>query len=116
MGTVAYWLSRQEKVEVEEVIDAQPYHKYTHPTFRIRRSDGSTVLIERRDILLQEELKLIDELAHILYHQKNPPAKHARYADIMRYFLLKGVPYVTRLQMKKPVHVHQQMLDLYDAG
>lgn len=115
MRTSAYWLSRQERVEVEERIEEKPYRKYANPVFRVRRMDGSAALVERRDILLQEEEQLIDELAHILYHSKQP-AKHERYAWIMRYFLANGVPYVHRLQMKKPAGAGQQMLDLCDVG
>jgi len=116
MGASALWLSRQERVEVEDVVDANPYGRYKHPVFRIRRSDGTAVEVERRDILLQEEERLIDEMAQILYHSGNPAARHPRYAELMRYFLAQGVPYVHRLQMKKPVQAAQIAFDLYDAG
>jgi hypothetical protein len=55
---------------------------------------------------------MIDELANILYHSKQP-VQHERYSYIMRQFIMKGVPYVNKLQTKKP---QQQSLDLFNAG
>ena len=115
MGAAAYWLSRQEKVEVEAIIHANPHQRYAHPIFRIRRSDGTSAEVERRDILLQEEEQLIDELAQILYHS-SLSAKHPRYAELMRYFLAQGVPYVHRLRLKRPPKETQLVMDWVDAG
>jgi hypothetical protein len=115
MGAAAYWLSRQERVEVESVIHANPHQRYSAPVFRIRRSDGTFAEVERSDILLQEEERLIDELAQILYHS-SLKAQHHRYAELMRYFLAQGVPYVHRLRLKKPEQENQAVMDLFDAG
>lgn len=112
MGTPAYWLSGQEKVEVEAVVETNGYGKYISPRFQAKRQDGSMTLIDRSDIILEDEQALIDELAQILYTSKQP-VQHERYSVIMRQFIVKGVPYVSKLKNRKP---QQQTLDLFHAG
>jgi hypothetical protein len=112
METYALWLSNQEKVEVEAIIDSDPSYKYESLVFRAKKKDGSIIMIDRRDIILDEEQILIDELADILYHSKSP-VHHERYSIIMKQFIIKGVPYVRRLGERKP---KQQTFNLFDAG
>lgn len=111
MGNTALWLSLHEEVIVLE-IKQDKARCYTSPAFHVARRDGSTTWVQRNDILLGEEMKLIDELAVILYHS-DQPARHARYAEIMKQLLANGVPFVDRLQRKKPVQVKQ--IELYDV-
>ena len=115
MGTGAFWLSRQERVEVESIVHSDPYEKYKATQFQVRRYDGSRMTIDRRDIILEDEQQLIDELAGILYSGRKD-AQHERYASIMRQFLVNGVPYVSRLMTRKPKANHQQSLDLFDVS
>jgi hypothetical protein len=112
MGTQALWLTNQEKVEVESIIDSNPSMKYESLVFLAKKEDGSVIMIDRRDIILDEEQVLIDELADILYSSK-APVHNERYSIIMKQFIFKGVPYVKRLWDRKP---QQQTLDLFDAG
>jgi len=112
MGTCALWLSNQEQVEVEATIDSNSFFKYESLSFIAKKQDGSSIVIDRRDILLAEEQVLIDELAEILYHSKSP-VHNERYSMIMKQFITKGVPYVKRLWDRKP---KQQTFDLFDAG
>jgi len=112
MGTMAYWLSGQERVEVEAIVETNSYGKCWSPRFQAKRQDGSITTIDRSDIILEDEQALIDELAHILYSSKYP-VQHERYAVIMRQFLVRGVPYVAKLRNRKP---HQEALDLFSVG
>jgi hypothetical protein len=112
MGTFALWLSKEEKVEVEAVIDSDPSFKYDSLSFKAKKQDGSTILIDRRDIILDEEQILIDELADILYHSKSP-VHNERYSIIMKQFIFKGVPYAKQLWERKP---KQEIMDLFVAG
>ncbi len=112
MARSAYWLSKKETVVVEQILEKTPYGRYATPKFQATLQDGSRIMIDRSDIILDEEQAMIDELAHILYHSKQP-AQHERYAYIMRQFIINGVPYVNRLQTRKP---QQQSLDLFHAG
>ncbi|WP_155702316.1 hypothetical protein [Paenibacillus psychroresistens] len=112
MGTQALWLTNQEKVEVESIIDSNPSMKYESLVFMAKKEDGSVIMIDRRDIILDEEQVLIDELADILYSSKTP-VHNERYSIIMKQFIFKGVPYVKRLWDRKP---QQQTLELFDAG
>jgi hypothetical protein len=115
MVTSALWLSKQEKVEVEAIIETNPNGKYKNLTYRVKKKDGSTILIDRQDIILDEEQILIDELAEILYHSKLK-SQHERYSFIMKHFIVKGVPYVSRLWNRKPKVNQQQTLDLFGVG
>jgi hypothetical protein len=115
METFALWLSKQEKVEVEAIIDSNPTGKYKNLSFRAKQKDGSIIMIERQDIILDEEQVLIDELAEILYHSKLQ-SQHERYSFIMKQFIVRGVPYVNRLWNRKPKINQQVTLDLFDAG
>jgi hypothetical protein len=117
MSTNALWISHQERVEVLSSVqlDQHAHKRYMEPKYRARRSDGSIVMIERRDILLREEEEIIDELAHIL-NQSHNPARNERYSHIMHYLIRKGVPFTTRLQNQLPKHRLQQSLDLPDVG
>lgn len=115
METFALWLSKQEKVEVEAVIDSNPTGKYKSLSFRAKQKDGSIIMIERQDIILDEEQVLIDELAEILYHSKLQ-SQHERYAFIMKQFIVRGVPYVNRLWNRKPKLNQQITLDLFDVS
>lgn len=115
MGTGAFWLSRQERVEVEELVHADPHERYKLPKFQVKRYDGSRTTVDRRDIILEDEQQLIDELAAILYGGRKE-AHHERYAFIMRQFLVNGVPYVSRLMTRKPKSNHQQSFDLFDVS
>lgn len=110
MGTPAYWLSAQEKVEVEAVFENRQYGRCWNPRFQAKRADGSRAWIDRADIILDEEQALIDELSMILQSSKHP-LQHERYAFIMRQFIMKGVPYVSCLKTRKP-----EQLDLFHAG
>jgi hypothetical protein len=112
MGTQALWLTNQETVEVESILDSSPSMKYDSLVFLAKKEDGSVIMIDRRDIILDEEQLLIDELADILYCNKIP-VHNERYSIIMKQFIVKGVPYVKRLGDRKP---KQQTLDLFDAG
>ncbi|GIQ69585.1 hypothetical protein XYCOK13_24090 [Xylanibacillus composti] len=112
MRTKGLWLSMDEVVEVESVTEGMPYERYRSPMFKVKRQDGSAAEVERRDILLTEEEQLIDELATILYSSKNP-ARHERYAAIMRQLIMQGIPYVSQLQRRKP---QQEALNLYDVS
>lgn len=112
MGTFAIWLSNQEKVEVEAVIPSDPYFKYESLMFKAKKKDGSTIMIDRSDIILEEEQVLIDELADILYQSKSP-VQNKRYSTIMKQFIFNGVPYARRLRDRKPI---QQSFNLFDAG
>jgi hypothetical protein len=112
MGTFAFWLSNQEKVEVEAIIDSDSHFKYESLIFKAKKKDGSIIMIDRRDIILDDEQILIDELADILYHSKSP-IHNKRYSIIMKQFIIKGVPYVQRLWECKP---KQQTIDLFVAG
>jgi hypothetical protein len=115
METFALWVSKQEKVEVEAVIDPNPSNKYKNISFRAKLKDGSTIMIDRQDIILDEEQLLIDELAEILYHRKLQ-SQHERYAFIMKQFIIKGVPYVNRLGHRKPKLNQQLSIDLFDVS
>jgi len=99
-------------VEVVSVIEVNGYGKFPAPRYRVRRMDGSTLTVDRRDIILDEEQALIDELSRIL-SQSDQPARHERYSAIMRQFISRGVPYASRLRKDKP---GQQIFDLFDAG
>jgi hypothetical protein len=110
MGTFALWLSNQEKVEVEAVIDSNPYFKYDSLSYKVKKKDGSIMMIDRSDIILDEEQLLIDELADILYNSKSP-VRNKRYSIIMKQFIYKGVPYARRLGERKP---KQQTFNLFD--
>lgn len=112
MSANALWLSMQEPVMVETVVESTDVSRYGSPRYQARRQDGSLIMIDRSDIILAEEQLLIDELAHILYNSKNP-VQHERYSVIMRQFIGKGVPYVSWLRKRKP---EQQTIDLFDAG
>jgi hypothetical protein len=112
MGTHALWLTNQETVVVESVLDSSPSMKYESLVFLAKKEDGSVIMIDRRDIILDEEQLLIDELADILYSSKTP-VHNERYSIIMKQFIVKGVPYVKRLGDRKP---KQQTLELFDAG
>lgn len=109
MGNSALWLSQHEKVQVKEIVRNR-HQRYAVPLYCVILSDGSQRWIQRNDIVLEEEEKLIDELARILYRSKYP-ARHVRYAEIMRHLLANGVPYVERLQSKKPQQVQQMELN-----
>ncbi len=115
MEISALWLSKQEKVEVEAIIDLNPSSKYKTLSFRAKKKDGSIIVIERHDIILDEEQILIDELAEILYHSKLQ-SQHERYSFIMKQFIVRGVPYVNRLGIRKPRMHHQVSLDLFGVG
>jgi hypothetical protein len=112
MGTFALWLSNQEKVEVQAIIDTNPCFKYDSLIYKVKKKDGSIIMIDRSDIILDEEQLLIDELADILYSNKSP-VRNERYSIIMKQFIFKGVPYARRLSERKP---KQQMFNLFDAG
>jgi hypothetical protein len=112
MGTSALWLTNEEKVEVESIIDSTPSMKYESLVFLAKKEDGSVIMIDRRDIILDEEQVLIDELADILYSRKTP-VHNERYSIIMKQFIFKGVPYVKRLGERKP---KQQSFELFDVG
>ncbi len=112
MARTAFWLSKKETVEVEQILEKTQYARYATPKFQARLQDGSKIMIDRSDIILDEEQAMIDELAQILYHSKQP-GQHERYAYIMRQFIVNGVPYVNRLQTSKP---QQQTLDFFHAG
>lgn len=112
MSVNGLWLSKQESVVVEAVVEATDVTRYGSPRFQVRRQDGSMITIDRSDIILADEQQMIDELAQILYSSKNP-VQHERYSVIMRQFIVKGVPYVSWLRKRKPV---QQSIDLFDAG
>lgn len=115
MEISALWLSRQEKVKVEAIIDSNPSNKYKSLSFRAKQKDGSIIVIDRHDIILDEEQVLIDELAEILYHSKLQ-SQHERYSFIMKQFIVSGVPYVNRLGNRKPRMNQQVTLDLFGVG
>jgi hypothetical protein len=112
MSTFALWLSHQEKVEVEAVIDSNPCFKYDSLIYKAKKNDGSIIMIDRSDIILDEEQLLIDELADILHSNKSP-VRNERYSIIMKQFIYKGVPYARRLRERMP---KQQTLNLFDVG
>jgi hypothetical protein len=112
MGTHALWLTNQEKVEVESILDSSSSMKYESLVFLAKKEDGSVIMIDRRDIILDEEQVLIDELADILYTNKTP-VHNERYSIIMKQFIFKGVPYAKRLCDRKP---KQQAFELFDVG
>lgn len=111
MGTNAVWLSRQERVQAEPVA-SEPPGKYRNVVFQAKSGDGSLHLIDRTDIILDEEQEMIDELAHIVFSLKNP-AGNARYALIMKQLISRGVPYAGWLMKRKP---RQESMDLFHAG
>lgn len=111
MGTNAVWLSRQERVMAEPAADGRP-GKYRNALFQVRCADGSMHVIDRTDIILDEEQAMIDELAHIVFSLKNP-AGHARYAMIMKQLISRGVPYAGWLMKRKP---RQASIDWFHAG
>lgn len=112
MKSFGTWLSNQERVEVEDVIEVKSYGKLSTPRFRVRRQDGSTVTIDRREIILDEEQALVEELSAIL-SQHQQPVRHERYAVIMKQLISRGVPYASRLWKDRP---KQQTIDLFDVG
>lgn len=112
MGTNALWLSGQLRVEAMPADSGEGNDKYRRDVFRARREDGSTFLIERTDIIMDEEQAMIDELADIVFSSKNP-ARHARYGYLMKQLLSRGVPYARWLMKRKP---RQQAMDVFDAG
>lgn len=112
MKAFGTWLSNQERVEVESVIEGKRYGKFASPRYRIRRQDGSTAIIDRREIILDEEQALVEELHAILSRHRHP-VKHERYAVIMKQLIARGVPYASRIGKDKP---KQQSLDWFDAG
>ena len=112
MGTHALWLTNQEKVEVESILESKSSMKYESLIFLAKKEDGSVIMIDRRDIILDEEQVLIDELADILYTNKTP-VHNERYSIIMKQFLFKGVPYAKRLKDRKP---KQQTFELFDVS
>lgn len=113
-GELALWISQQERVEVIAV-SGNPAFKYAEPTYQARRFDGSIVSIGRKDILLPEEERLIDELADILRRSSNP-ARHDRYGIIMLSLMRKGVPFRHKLEMRLPAKHAQLTFALSDVG
>jgi hypothetical protein len=113
-GGTALWISQQERVELLEV-GANPNLKYAEPTYRVRRKDGTVATVGRKDILLAEEEKLIDELADILRRSANP-ARHERYGFIMLSLMRRGVPFLHKLEARLPAKQEQQVFALSDVG
>lgn len=112
MGTFAFCLSKQEKVEIEAIFDSNPSFKFGNMIYQAKQKDGTITMIDRGDIILDEEQVLIDELADILYQSKSP-VQNKRYSIIMKHFIFKGVPYVRNLSERMP---KQQSLDFFVAG
>ncbi|MFC0212500.1 hypothetical protein ACFFK0_08500 [Paenibacillus chartarius] len=113
-GTTAWWISQQERVELVEVAGNTGL-KYAEPSYRVRRKDGSVVTVGRKDIVLSDEEKLIEELADILRRSGNP-ARHERYGFIMLSLMRKGVPFLSRLESRLPAKHVQQSFVLSDVG
>lgn len=113
-GEQALWISQQERVEVIAVT-GNPAFKYAEPTYQVRRRDGSTASVGRKDILLPEEERLIDELADILRRYQNP-ARHDRYSFIMLSLMRKGVPFRHKLETRLPAKQAQLSFALPDVG
>lgn len=112
MGTNALWLSGQSRVLAMPADKGEGHDKYRRDVFRASREDGSTILIDRTDIILDEEQAMIDELADIVFSLKNP-ARHARYGYLMKQLLSRGVPYARWLMKRKP---RQESMNVFDAG
>jgi len=111
METNALWLSGRERVKAEPVAGDRTA-KYRDAVFRARLADGSVRLIDRRDILFDDEREMIDELAGIVFSSKNP-ARHERYVWLMKQLIGRGVPYAGWLMKRKP---RQVSLEWFHAG
>lgn len=110
MRTHALWLSNQEYVEIEPSSIPKMSSKNREPLYKAKRSDGSIVMIGRKDILFQEERELIQELALIVIQRKFK-ANQDRYAYIMRYLLRNGVPFSATLEALVSGRAEQQTLN-----
>ncbi len=111
--STAIWRSHNETVEVTRAISSK---LWKDTKFRIKCKDGTTQLVERADILLNEEEALIEELASILKQYRQPP-RSARYKEIMFRLLETGVPFNERLKSlmeKERLAVKDKMVDLIE--
>ena len=115
MSNRALWLSHQEWVEIISQQGKPTHEKYKDPEYKVRCSDGTTAWISRQDLLLQEEEKMIAELALILNRDRNP-AKNERYFSIMNHFIKCRVPYVKRLEHQLAKKPFQQTMNLNEVS
>lgn len=115
MGMYAVWLSGKQKVVVLEAVEKRMDGRSEEGWFKVELHDGSIMELGRKDLLFQEEEKMINELAGILI-QKINPAKSDRYFSIMHYLMERNVPYVNYLQSKLIHKPKQQALELSDVG
>lgn len=105
----ASWLSREERVEVVKCPVTTKTKVWHSTSFRTKRRDGSLVLIERKDILLEEEEVLIDELARILKTYNNPK-RSDRYSLILRQLMKNEVPFYKPLEQRMSESKNEQLL------
>ncbi|MDQ0896399.1 MULTISPECIES: hypothetical protein [unclassified Paenibacillus] len=105
----ASWLSREERVEVVKCpVTTRP--KTLHSSaYRAKRQDGSVVFIERKDILLEDEETLIEELARILKTYNNPQ-RSDRYSLILRQLMKNEVPFYRPLEQRMSESNNEQLL------
>ncbi|TMV47893.1 hypothetical protein FE783_20945 [Paenibacillus mesophilus] len=100
MTIPACWLSREEQVQVVIAPSQNRYSKYPTTRFKAARKDGSHVFIDRQDILLEEEEKLIDELS----------TRSERYSIILKQLMKQGVPFNQPLQQRMAKRDEQILL------
>lgn len=105
----ASWLSRQERVEVVKCPVTTKPKIWHSSSYRAKCQDGSLVLIERKDILLEEEEVLIDELARILKTYNNPQ-RSDRYSLILRQLMKNEVPFYRPLEQRLSESKSNQLL------
>ena len=104
----ACWLSHEERVEVVGYKSRNKLSTYAETQYRALRTDGSMVLINRKDILLEDEEKLIDELASILKVFNNP-TRSERYGLIFKSLMKQGTPFHKRLEQRLCTDYNQQL-------
>lgn len=74
-----------------------PASRYQDPVFRCKLTDGTFYKVNRSEIILDDEERLIVELSLILRVQRNP-GKNARYPIIVKALLEQRAPFGKRLQ------------------
>ncbi|RED75952.1 hypothetical protein [Cohnella phaseoli] len=80
-----------------QIIKVNPPNRYGDYSFKCLSLEGENTTIARCDIILDDEARLIEELAGIFLQHKVPP-RSPRYSVIVRALLKNRVPYVSLLK------------------
>ena len=104
----AVWVSKGETVEVCRTTQNR-FRMFAEVQFVVRCENGSIECIDRRDIITETEIALVEELARILDTKKNPHSS-SRYSEIIRTLMKDGVPWIDTLKKKREPKTEQIFL------